>query len=77
MAFSEETIRRVWIRAGGKCTCRRRSHSHSYTRCNKSLVKNNRGMTGRGRWEAHHIDGNGGDIISNCEILCFDCHVET
>jgi 5-methylcytosine-specific restriction endonuclease McrA len=37
----------------------------------------NRGREGRGAWEAHHVNANGEDILSNCEILCWDCHKNT
>ena len=77
MAFSEETISKAWIRAGGRCECRRVFHWHSYKRCNKQLVRKNRGREGRGAWEAHHRSSTGGDGLSNCEILCWDCHSRT
>ena len=78
MAFSDETILQAWKRAGGKCECRRASHNHPYIRCNKELVWENRGREeGRGAWEAHHINSEGGDTLSNCEILCWDCHLKT
>jgi len=77
MAFSEETVKKAWSRAGEKCECRRDRHDHNYTRCNKQLVWGNRGREGRGAWEAHHINANGGDSLSNCEILCWDCHKKT
>jgi len=78
MAFSDETVKQAWQRAGGKCECRRTTHDHSYVRCNKELVWENRGReTGRGAWEAHHISASGGDTLSNCEILCWDCHKKT
>ncbi len=77
MAFSDEVVEKAWRRANGKCECRRRSHGHSYIRCNKQLVKGNRGRSGRGCWEPHHISSNGGDGLSNCEILCWECHSRT
>ena len=77
MAFSDETLRRAWQRAGGKCECRRRTHKHPYVRCNKQLVWANRGRSGRGAWEAHHKSATGGDGLSNCEILCWNCHSRT
>jgi len=77
MAFSEEVVAQAWRRAGGKCECRRTTHNHSYVRCNKELVWENRGREGRGAWEAHHISDTGGDVLSNCEILCWDCHQRT
>lgn len=67
MAFSEETVREAWRSAGGKCECRRTTHNHPYARCNKELVWENRGReTGKGAWEAHHRNANGGDTVSNC-----------
>ena len=78
MAFSEETVKEAWKRARGKCECRRITHNHQYVRCNKELVWENRGReTGRGAWEAHHKSSTGGDSLSNCEILCWDCHSKT
>ena len=77
MAFPDNVIEAAWKRSGGRCECRRKSHNHSYGRCNKTLSFNNRGRTGWGCWEAHHINSNGGDVLSNCEILCWDCHSRT
>jgi len=78
MAFSDETIEDAWRRAEGKCECRRSSHDHSYHRCDKWLVREDRGReTGTGAWEAHHVSISGGDTFSNCEILCWDCHKKT
>lgn len=77
MAFSEETVLQAWRRAGGRCECRRTSHNHLNIRCGKTLVWENRGREGWGAWEAHHINSNGGDDLSNCEILCWDCHSRT
>lgn len=77
--FSEETVRKAWDLAGGKCQCTRESHNH-FGRCNKSLVWENRGREGIGAWEANHInrqESGGGDELSNCEILCWSCHRET
>lgn len=78
MAFSEETVREAWKRAGSKCECKRLIHNHLYNRCNKELVLENRGReTGKGAWEAHHRNSTGGDSLSNCEILCWTCHKTT
>ena len=67
MPFSNEVILAAWARAGGKCE-----------RCGKSLKFENRGREGWGAWEAHHKDGNeNNDAISNCEILCWECHSKT
>ena len=77
MAFPDSVVEAAWRRAGGRCECRRRSHNHRYVRCNKQLVWHNRGREGRGKWEPHHRSSTAGDTLSNCEILCWDCHTGT
>jgi 5-methylcytosine-specific restriction endonuclease McrA len=80
MAFSEEVVIRAWSRAGGRCECKRKSHGHFNTGCNKDLVWENRGRAGRGAWEARHkisVASGGTDSLYNCEILCWDCHSQT
>ena len=77
LVFSEEVVEAAWRRSGGYCECRRKTHEHSYTRCNKQLVKANSGRAGRGCWEAHHLDASRGDSLSNCQILCWDYHSRT
>ncbi len=80
MAFPNSVVEQAWKRAGGKCECRRKICGHG-TRCNKQLVWENRGGEGvRGAWEAHHVtavSSGGSDTLSNCEILCQDCHKNT
>jgi len=79
VAFSDETVRQAWQRAGAKCECTRKTHGH-IGRCNKTLSWGNRGRSGWGAWEAHHrtsIQSGGTDALSNCEILCWDCHSRT
>ena len=80
MAFSNEVIETAWERAGGKCECELKKCGHT-GRCNKELVFDNRGKDGyRGAWEAHHIlsqKSGGSDTLSNCQILCLDCHKNT
>jgi len=78
--FPDEVVEQAWARAEGRCECRRITHEHSYARCNKELVKENRGREGRGAWEAHHKisqEAGGEPILSNCEIMCWDCHSKT
>lgn len=78
MAFPASVVEAAWRRAGGHCECRRSTHGHLYVRCNKQLVWANRGREDRGAWEAHHINSNGPDTLSNCEILCWQpCHKAT
>ena len=83
MAFSEETIRqRFYIYAKGQCECERTTHPHS-GRCPERLEWAKKGCpsTGstKGHWEAHHrvaVASGGDDSLSNCEILCCDCHAK-
>jgi len=74
MAFSEDIIEQAWKRAGGTCECKRWTHSHNYERCNVQLIKFIRGKEGEGRWEVHRVNKSGGDVLSNCEILCWGCY---
>lgn len=80
MAFPQSIVDAAWKRAGGKCECTRSTHGHG-GRCSKTLSYNNRGKDGAwGAWEAHHIvsvAAGGKDTLSNCEILCLDCHKKT
>ena len=80
MAFSQFVVDAAWARSGGKCECNRLSHGH-FGRCNKQLSYGNRGKEGAwGAWEAHHKTAasvGGTDTLSNCEILCLDCHKGT
>ena len=76
MAFSDSTISQAWTRAGGSCECTRASHGH-WGRCGRTLSWNFRGSELQGGWEAHHITAGGSDSLSNCEILCQDCHKKT
>jgi hypothetical protein len=77
MPFSEEVVAQAWERSGGQCECRRKTHSHFYIPCGKQLVWANRGKVGHGGWEVRHVTSYGGDMLSNCEILCWDCHEST
>ncbi len=76
MAFPQSVIDAAWKRSGGRCECGRASHGHGKT-CGKQLVYGNRGREGRGKWEGHHKWADGPDTLSNCEILCWDCHKAT
>ena len=82
MAFSDLTVRQAWMRSGGRCECQRSTHGHNYTgRCPQRLLWTERGndhsLYG---WEAHHKTAasvGGSDGLSNCEILCIECHKNT
>jgi len=77
MPFPEEMVRQAFERAGGQCECTRRTHVHFYVPCGKRLVWENRGRAVEGGWEVHRMTGSGGDVLSNCEILCWDCYERT
>ena len=69
MGFSTEIIEKAWNRANGRCE-----------RCGKQLVRENHNEGERGAWEAHHKtaqSSGGSDSLSNCEILCLECHKNT
>jgi len=70
MVFSPEIVEAAFRRANSKCES-----------CGKQLVFQNRGRgSGRGAWEVHHrtkASSGGGDTLSNCKILCWDCHSKT
>lgn len=76
MAFSDDIVKKAWQRAGERCECKRVNCTHR-GRCNKSLLWGSRGKESKYGWEAHHINSNGSDTLSNCEILCIDCHKNT
>ena len=77
--FSQETIDKAWKRSGGHCECTRQTCGHNY-RCNKLLNYSHHSEGEIGAWQAHHkvAKASGGlDIVSNCEILCLECHKNT
>lgn len=79
MPFPENVVKEAWTRSGGKCECKRTNHGHS-GRCNRTLLYGSRGSETSYGWEAHHIvaeDSGGLNTLSNCEILCMDCHKKT
>jgi hypothetical protein len=79
--FPDKVVSDALARAGGRCECRRTNRDclrkHSYSRCYESgFTLGNRGT----RWQTHHKtsqDAGGPDTLSNCEILCLDCHKAT
>lgn len=67
MAFSVVVVDSLFRMGGGVCKD-----------CKTPLVWNNRGGTGAGAWEAHHIDGDPNNkALVNCKILCWPCHEKT
>lgn len=65
MAFSQTTKDEALKRAGGRCECERGSHPH-FGRCGSTY-----------NLEYHHklaVASGGSDALSNCEVLCNDCH---
>lgn len=74
--FPDDVVEAAWARSGGRCECGRTSHGHGQ-RCKKELYKSSRGLESLMGWEPHHINSNGEPVLSNCEILCQDCHKAT
>lgn len=78
-AFSEDVVKAAWVRSRGKCECM------DFTRCRHSIVPHWRELAWNARgddnsmqgWEAHHIDPDGEPDLSNCRILCIECHKNT
>lgn len=70
MAFSENVKLEAFKKAKGRCE-----------ECGKQLVWDNHLEGERGAWEAHHITAisakTGTDTLSNCRVLCLDCHKKT
>lgn len=69
MAFSEIVKWEAFRRAGGHCES-----------CGKELVWHNHNEGERGAWEAHHktsVAAGGQDVLSNCKVLCLECHKRT
>lgn len=74
--FPDTVVALAWLRSGGRCECGRTSHAHRGS-CKTQLNKGSRGKESSMGWEAHHINSNGDGVLSNCEILCQDCHKNT
>lgn len=77
MAFSEEVLRQAWERAGGQCECTRRTHRHFYTPCGRFLKWDKRNEAAVGGWAARRLKTFEGDTVSNCEVVCMECHDAT
>lgn len=79
--FPDDVVSAALKRANGRCECTRTNKDclkkHNYRRCYESgFTLKNRGTRG----ETHHKTSQaagGQDTLSNCEILCVDCHKAT
>jgi len=76
MVFSDEEVYRAWLKANGRCQCRRIGHGHDSTRCNRPLLWLNRNVDAPGCWEALKAEDNKYSPQNNCEIFCIDCHAQ-
>lgn len=75
--FPDSIVEQAWTESGGNCECTRTTHGH-IGRCNKMLLRNLRGnRDSTFCWEAHSISGLHRDSVSDCEILCCECHYKT
>lgn len=67
MGFPDDVVATEWRIVRGRCE-----------KCHIELIWSNRGRYGYGAWEAHHMDSNPNhDSITNCQILCWECHAKT
>lgn len=70
MAFSESVKDDAFKRSGGRCECKRQSHTHHGAgRCNNTITRHGA--------EYHHVVSQlagGADTLANCEALCITCH---
>jgi hypothetical protein len=79
VTFSDDVLRKAWERAGGKCECRARTHAHGFRTCDELLSWDKQGQPGPGGWWPHATAGDTGDntALSHCEIICWDCYLQT
>ncbi len=72
MAFPESVKDAAFKRSGGRCECKRSSHSNHTSRCSTTITRHSA--------EYHHVvseDAGGPDTLDNCEALCKTCHKQT
>lgn len=65
---SQDTRKKLYTRAGGRCECTMQVCTHHTGRCPHKL---NPG------WEAHHRSRDGGDNLGNLIAMCVTCHKNT
>lgn len=67
--FPESVKDDAFENAGRRCECTRLKHGH-YGRCPKTFLDH---------WDTrfHHIDSFSPATLSNCEVLCIECHAKT
>jgi len=73
----EVVVRQAWQRSGGKCECTQLAHDHSYIRCNKPLIQDRQDKPLPSGWKPRHRIGDDIDIITACEIFCWECYQKT
>lgn len=80
MAFSEDTLKRAFVRSKGQCECWRKACGHQ-GRCSATFTYTQRATSDKDTgWQANHIlssGAGGGDGLENCEVLCVPCHKST
>lgn len=69
--FPDSVTEEAFEHAGGRCECTRLGHGHT-RRCTTTFW-------GRQSMDCrfHHINSFGPPVLSNCEVLCADCHRQT
>ena len=76
MSFSDSIKAQALQRSGGRCECDRQqcNHPRQYVggRCTRRVTQ--------ATAEFHHLHAQaagGGDTLSNCQVLCKECHRQT
>ena len=69
MAVSDETRRKLYKRAGGRCECEMKVCTHHAGRCTYGLWGSD--------WHAHHRTAGGPDTLGNLTAMCKTCHKNT
>lgn len=64
--FPDSIVEQAWKRSGGECE-----------NCGGELHESSQGAESDYGWEAHHVDPSGPNTLSNCKILCQECHKNT
>ncbi|MBT8171574.1 hypothetical protein KJN74_01710 [Candidatus Bathyarchaeota archaeon] len=79
--FSEEIVKKAFLRANCRCQCERDTHDHGTFTCFKQIKLEHRGNKNeRSGWEANYFirpEKGGKSTLENCDILCWSCYIKT
>ncbi|AII61211.1 hypothetical protein DMTZ50_1304 [Dehalococcoides mccartyi] len=66
-------VEQAWQRCGGKCECKDQSHAHTYIRCNRKLIYENKDKPRIDGWKVVYLTGVAADTAENIRIYCHSC----